>query len=79
MAIASDFVLWQVGSCVVCRVTTNADLDKLRARLEIVGLSDAVVDVRAYFGDRLNGGSGYELLFAPHMSWADVRRRVVKI
>ena len=35
MAIASDFLIWQENGHIACRVTTNADLGKLRTGLQL--------------------------------------------
>ena len=79
VAVASEFLIWEQNGHVVCRVTTNADVDKLRGRLALVGLLDAVEDSRVFFADRMKGGSGYELMFATQVTWAEVRQRIVKI
>jgi hypothetical protein len=79
MAIASEFLIWQDAAGLFCRVTTNVELDELRVRLAQVGLLDLVEDIRAYFGDRRKGGSGYELRFRRDATWETVRRRVVKL
>ncbi len=79
MGIASEFLIWRSNGRLFCRVTTNVDMDKLRARLALVGLLGSVEDIRAFFADRVKGGSGYELMFAIHVAWDDLRREIVRL
>ena len=79
MGIASEFLIWRGNGRIHCRVTTIVELAEMRARLAFVGLLESVEDIRAYFGDRVKGGSGYELLFKTHVTWDDLRREIVKL
>ncbi len=79
MAIASEFLIWRTNGRLFCRVTTNVGLCELRARLAFIGLLECVEDIRAFFGDRVEGGSGYELLFGGQVTWDELRRAIVRL
>ena len=76
MGIVSAVLIWRDKGRLYSRITTNVDLDTLRARLARAGLLDFVEAIHAFFGDRANGGSGYELLWEKHVAWDDLRRTI---
>jgi hypothetical protein len=63
---------WQEGDRVYSRLTTNVGRKRFLARLSFLGLLDSVESVHAYFGDRVDGGSGYEVLWKPHVRFDDL-------
>ena len=73
MNIVSEIWTWQEGDRIYSRLTTNVCTKKMLARLIAVGLLDQVETVHAYFGDRADGGSGYELLWKQAVTWDDLR------
>ena len=74
MSLASVIWNWQEGDRVYSRLTTNVGRKKLIARLSAIGMLDMVETIHAYFGDRVDGGSGYELLWKAHVRFEDLRR-----
>jgi hypothetical protein len=73
MSLASEIWNWQDGDRVSSRLTTNIGRERLIARLSAVGLLDAVESIHAYFGDRVDGGNGYELLWKKGVCLSDLR------
>ena len=73
MNLASVIWNWQEGERVYSRLTTNVGRDKLLARLRALRLLDLVDTVHAYFGDRVYGGNGYEILWKEHVNLDDLR------
>lgn len=73
MNIVSEIWTWQEGDRIYSRLTTNICAKKLLVRLTAVGLLDSVETVQAYFGDRADGGNGYELLWKRIVTWDDLR------
>ena len=53
-------------------LTTNAGTDRFLAFLTARGIIESVETVHAYFGDRAQGGSGYEILWKSHIRWRDL-------
>lgn len=53
-------------------VTTNVETMKLLAHLRRRRVLDSVETVHAYFGDRAEGGCGYEILWKSHLQWSDL-------
>lgn len=76
MSMASVILNWQEGNRVYSRFTTNVGRKKLLARLSAVGMLDMVETIHAYFGDRADGGNGYEVLWKPHVRFDDLGRLV---
>jgi hypothetical protein len=76
MSLASEIWNWQEGNRVYSRLTTNVGREKLIARLRALGLLDSVESIHAYFGDRVYGGSGYQVLWKEHVCLEDLRRLV---
>ena len=44
--------------------------------MRAIGLLESVESIHAYFGDRVYGGSGYEVLWKEHVCLEDLRRLV---
>ena len=63
MSLASVIWNWQEGDRVYSRLTTNVGRKKLIARLSAIGMLGMVESIHAYFGDRVEGGNGYEVLW----------------
>ena len=76
MSLASVIWNWQEGDRVFSRLTTNVGREKLIARLRALGLLESVESIHAYFGDRVYGGSGYEVLWKKHVCFEDLRHLV---
>ena len=53
-------------------LTTNVGTDRFLAHLKRRSVLDSVETVHAYFGDRAQGGSGYEILWKFHVQWSDL-------
>ena len=44
-----------------------------------LGLLESVETIHAYFGDRADGGNGYELLWKRHVTWDELGKVLTKI
>ena len=74
MSLASVIWNWQEGDRVYSRLTTNVGRKRFLARLSFLGLLDSVESIHAYFGDRVDGGSGYEVLWKRSVRLSDLGR-----
>ena len=74
MSLASVNWNWQEGDRVYSRLTTNVGRKRFLARLSLLGLLDSVESIHAYFGDRVDGGSGYEVLWKRNVRLDDLGR-----
>lgn len=73
MSIVSEIWTWQQGDRLYSRLTTNVCARQFLAKLAAVKLLDSVETVQAYFGDRVDGGCGYEVLWKPGIDLESVR------
>ena len=76
MNLASVIWNWQEGDRVYSRLTTNVGRERLLARLRALRMLDSVESIHAYFGDRSNGGTGYEVLWKHDVRVEDLGRLV---
>lgn len=53
-------------------LTTNAGTERFLAHLKRRSILGSVETVHAYFRDRAQGGSGYEILWKPGIRWCDL-------
>jgi len=74
MNLASVIWNWQEDGRVYSRLTTNVGRARLLARLRGLGMLDLIETIHAYFGDRVDGGSGYEVLWKECVRLDDLRR-----
>ena len=72
MSLVSVIWNWQEGDRLYSRLTTNVGRKRFLARLCALGLLDSVEAIHAYFGDRADGGSGYEVLWKAHVRLEDL-------
>lgn len=79
MSIASTIWTWEEGDCLHSRVTTNARSERLLARLNALGLLPLVETIHAFFGDRSEGGNGYELKWKKAVAWEHLQERLPKL
>ena len=79
MSIVSEIWTWQEGERIYSRLTTNVSAKRFLARLTTLGLLESVETIHAYFGDRADGGNGYELLWKSTVTWEDLRVSLPKI
>ncbi len=79
MSIVSEIWAWQEGDRIYSRLTTNVCSKRMLARLTALGLLESVETVHAYFGDRADGGNGYELLWKRTVTLEDLRVSLPKI
>jgi hypothetical protein len=79
MSIVSEIWTWQEGDRIYSRLTTNVCAKGFLARLHALGLLQAVESVHAYFGDRADGGSGYEVLWKDQANWDDLHKTLPKL
>lgn len=77
MNLASVIWNWQEGDRVYSRLTTNVGRKRLIARLSAIGMLGMVETIHAYFGDRVDGGNGYEVLWKVHVRFDDLGRLVL--
>jgi hypothetical protein len=73
MNLASVIWNWQEDGRVYSRLTTNVGRARLLARLRGLGMLDLVETIHAYFGDRVDGGNGYEVLWKVNVRFEDLR------
>jgi len=76
MSLASEILTWEQGNRLFSRVTTNAPTSKMIGRLAALDLLELAETVHAYFGDRADGGNGYEVLWKEYVQWDDLRKLV---
>jgi hypothetical protein len=69
MNIVSEIWTWQQGDRLYSRLTTNACAKRFLARLTSLDLLESAETIHAYFGDRVYGGNGYEILWKRHVTW----------
>ena len=53
-------------------LTTNVGTERFLAHLKRREILESIETVHAYFGDRAQGGSGYEILWKCHIQWCDL-------
>jgi hypothetical protein len=53
-------------------LTTNVGTERFLAFLTARGIIESVETIHAYFGDRAQGGSGYEILWKSNIRWRDL-------
>ena len=79
MSIVSEIWTWQEGERIYSRLTTNVCAGGFVARFTALGLLDSVETIHAYFGDRVYGGSGYEVVWKDGVSWDFLRENLPKV
>ena len=79
MSIVSEIWTWQEGARIYSRLTTNVGAKRFMAKLTALGLLDSAETIHAYFGDRAEGGSGYEVLWKQHVSWDYLGKVLIKV
>jgi hypothetical protein len=73
MSLASEILTWQHENRLYSRVTTNGNSNRLLTRLGALDLLELAETVHAFFGDRRDGGAGYEVLWKKHVRIDDLR------
>ena len=73
MGMVSVILIWQEEGRIYSRLTTNVRRERLVAKLSALGLLDAIEALQAFFGDRADGGSGYEVRWKEHVQWDDLQ------
>jgi len=76
MSLASEILTWEQGNRLYSRVTTNVRPSKLIGRLVALNLLEFAETVHAYFGDRAEGGNGYEVQWKDYVEWDDLKKLV---
>ena len=76
MSLASVIWNWQENGRVYSRLTTNVGRARLLARLRLLNMLELAETIHAYFGDRVDGGNGYEVLWKTHVRFEDLKRLV---
>ena len=76
MPFVSVIWTWQEGGRIYSRLTTNVPAKRLLAKLSALELLDDAETVHAYFGDRADGGNGYEVLWKKNVRWDDLKKLV---
>ncbi|MBI1831472.1 MAG: hypothetical protein HYR84_08485 [Planctomycetes bacterium] len=79
MSFVSEIWTWQEGERIYSRLTTNVSAKRFLARLTALRLLESVETIHAYFGDRADGGNGYELLWKRTVTWEDLQVSLPKI
>ena len=76
MNLASEVFTREHEGRLYSRVTTNVVARRLLARLTSLALLELAESVHAFFGDRVHGGNGYEVLWKKHVKWDELRELV---
>ena len=79
MNIVSEIWTWQDGNRIYSRLTTNVCAKRFLAKLKALELMDSAETIHAYFGDRVDGGSGYEVLWKQHVTWEFLGKGLTEI
>ena len=79
MNIVSEIWTWREGDRIYSRLTTNVCAKRFLARLTSLGLLESAETIHAYFGDRADGGCGYEVLWKQHVSWEFLGKVLTKV
>lgn len=79
MPLVSTILIWREGTTLYSRITTNVSRPRLLARLAALGLLESLDEIHAYFGDRADGGNGYELKWKDHVRWDDLPHLLGKL
>ena len=79
MSIVSMIWTWHQGDRIFSRLTTNVCAKRFLAKLEALGLMKSVESVHAYFGDRAEGGSGYEVVWKKNVDWDYLHQTLPKL
>jgi hypothetical protein len=75
----SEIWTWQEGERVYSRLTSNVYRKAFLAKLQAVGLLDWADTIHAYFGDRAEGGNGYEVLWKTGVCWECLQTKLPKV
>ena len=79
MSIVSEIWTWQEGDRIYSRLTTNVCAKRFMARFTALGLLDSVETIHAYFGDRADGGNGYQVMWKSGVSWDFLRENLPRV
>jgi len=79
MNIVSEIWTWQEGERLYSRLTTNVCVERFLAKLAARNLLESAETIHAYFGDRADGGSGYEILWKQQVSWEQLGNTLTRI
>ncbi len=79
MNIVSEIWTWQEGERIYSRMTTNVCAKRFLAKLQALGLLTSAESVQAYFGDRVDGGSGYEVLWKNQVNLDYLHQTLTKL
>ncbi len=77
--IAGAIVLFEEGTALWARITTNASFRRLRQRLVALDLVPLIEGVLEYRRDRACGGDGFEILFCAGVSRDQVRAKLEQL
>jgi hypothetical protein len=72
MSIVSEIMTVESEGRLRSYLTTNVGTERFLSYLKRRGILESAETVHAYFGDRAEGGSGYEILWKSHIRWADL-------
>lgn len=79
MSLVSTILIWREGETLCARLTTNVNKSRMLARLTDLGIVDSVDEIHAFFGDRADGGNGYDLVWKQHVRWSDVSTMLARL
>ena len=79
MSLASEVLTWQESNRLYSRLTTNVSTPRLIRRLVALRILQWVETIHAYFGDRAEGVSGYEVLWKKHVQWDDLQAVLIRL
>ncbi len=72
MSLVSEIWAFENQGRLYSFLTTNAGTERFLAHLKRRSILGSVETVHAYFRDRAQGGSGYEILWKSHVQWSDL-------
>lgn len=79
MNIVSIVWTWYEDHRLYTRLTTNVCSERLLARLKKLNLLEHVETIHSYFGDRVDGGFGYEVLWKTSIEMGDIREELRRL
>lgn len=79
MGIVCEIWIWRDDDRLYSRLTTNVCAKRLLNRLTALGLLESIETIHAYFGDRADGGSGYQVAWKESVDWDYLHQALPKL
>lgn len=72
MSLVSEILTVERAGRLTSYFTTNVPAARFQSQLAAKGILDSVSEIFAYFGDRAEGGRGYEVVWKANVDWNDL-------